>query len=96
MILVKDSFQIANHVLCMFLDLPLHKAFFAPWRIVQEGGIDPIIRGLFASSAKKSLPNELINDELTEKLFSNAHAVGMILLKCLRTYFKHVVAFFYL
>ena len=79
LILVKVVFQVANHVVCMFLDLPLHKAFFAPWRIVQEGGIDPIIRGLFGSSAKKSLPNELINDELTEKLFSNAHAVGMIL-----------------
>jgi peroxidase len=40
-------------------DLPLRKAFFAPWRIVQEGGIDPIIRGLFASPAKKNLPNEV-------------------------------------
>ena len=58
-------------------DLPLHKAFFAPWRIVQEGGVDPIIRGLFASKAKKNIPSELINDELTEKLFSNAHAIGM-------------------
>ena len=58
-------------------DLPLHKAFFAPWRIVQEGGVDPIIRGLFASNAKKNIPSELINDELTEKLFSNAHSIGM-------------------
>ena len=58
-------------------NLPLHKAFFAPWRVVQEGGIDPIIRGLFASSAKKNLPNELMNDELTEKLFKAVHAVAL-------------------
>ena len=30
-------------------DLPLKKAFFAPWRIVEEGGVDPILRGLFAT-----------------------------------------------
>ena len=55
----------------------MHKTFFAPWRLVQEGGIDPILRGLFASNAKKNIPNELINDELTEKLFSNAHAIAL-------------------
>ena len=32
--------------------LLLQDAFFAPWRIVEEGGIDPILRGLFASPAK--------------------------------------------
>ncbi len=42
-------------------DLPLHKAFFAPWRIVQEGGIDPVIRGLFAISAKRYLPHQVRN-----------------------------------
>jgi hypothetical protein len=26
--------------------LPLRDAFFAPWRIMQEGGIDPLLRGL--------------------------------------------------
>ena len=32
--------------------LPLHKAFFSPWRILQEGGIDPLLRGLIAAPAK--------------------------------------------
>lgn len=32
--------------------LQLHKSFFAPWRLVQEGGVDPIMRGLFTAPAK--------------------------------------------
>ena len=58
-------------------DLPLHQAFFAPWRIVQEGGIDPILRGLFASPAKKNVPSQVMNEELTEKLFGAVHAVAL-------------------
>ena len=58
-------------------DLPLHQAFFAPWRIVQEGGIDPILRGLFASPAKKNLPHQVMNEELTERLFGAVHAVAL-------------------
>jgi hypothetical protein len=27
-------------------NLPLRDAFFAPWRLVQEGGIEPVLRGL--------------------------------------------------
>ena len=42
-------------------DLPLNKAFFTPWRLIQEGGIDPIMRGLFASSAKLNQPDEVIS-----------------------------------
>lgn len=33
--------------------LPLHKAFFAPHKLVQDGGIDPILRGLLAAGVKK-------------------------------------------
>lgn len=58
-------------------NLPLHRAFFAPFRIVEEGGIDPIIRGLIARSAKKLEPDALVNTELTEKLFKLAHDVGL-------------------
>lgn len=25
--------------------LPLSKAFFSPWRVVEEGGVDPLLRG---------------------------------------------------
>ncbi|XP_067878217.1 peroxidasin homolog isoform X1 [Heterodontus francisci] len=57
--------------------LPLHKAFFSPFRIVNEGGIDPLLRGLFAVPGKMRVPTELVNTELTERLFSMAHAVAL-------------------
>lgn len=57
--------------------LPLHKAFFAPFRLIEEGGIDPVIRGLFGSSAKLPSPETPMNNELTEKLFKLAHAVAL-------------------
>lgn len=57
-------------------NLPLHQAFFSPYRIVEEGGIDPVLRGLFATGAKMKRPNELMNSELTEKLFALANAIG--------------------
>lgn len=50
-------------------NLPLRKAFFSPWRLVQEGGVDPILRGLFATPAKQYSPDEVMNEELTERLF---------------------------
>ena len=58
-------------------NLPLHKAFFAPFRIVEEGGIDPVLRGLFAKPAKQLTPDEFLNSELTEKLFKLAHDVAL-------------------
>ena len=58
-------------------DLPLHKAFFSPWRLVEEGGLDPIVRGLFASPAKLAMANEGLNDVLTERLFEVAHTVAL-------------------
>lgn len=58
-------------------NLPLHHAFFAPHRVLEEGGVDPILRGLFATSAKKLLPGEFLNTELTESLFKLAHEVAL-------------------
>ena len=58
-------------------DLPLRKAFFSPWRLVQEGGIDPILRGLMTSAAKQNMPHEVMNVDLTERLFEVAHAVAL-------------------
>jgi peroxidase len=58
-------------------NLPLHKAFFAPFRVIEEGGIDPILRGLFGRAGKKVNPGELLNTELTEKLFKLAHEVAL-------------------
>ncbi|XP_028652751.2 peroxidasin isoform X1 [Erpetoichthys calabaricus] len=57
--------------------IPLHKAFFSPFRIVNEGGIDPLLRGLFVVPAKMRVPSQLLNKELTERLFSMAHAVAL-------------------
>ena len=42
-------------------NLPLSHAFFAPWRLIQEGGVDPILRGLFASAAKLNQPKQVIH-----------------------------------
>jgi len=58
-------------------DLPLHRAFFAPWRLVEEGGLDPLLRGLFASPGKMPAANEVMNSELTERLFQVAHTVAL-------------------
>ncbi|KAK5973493.1 hypothetical protein GCK32_003995, partial [Trichostrongylus colubriformis] len=57
--------------------IPLHKAFFAPERLLSEGGIDPLIRGLFASPLKMPKPSQLLNMELTEKLFDRFHEVAL-------------------
>uniref|UniRef100_F6W3T9 Thyroid peroxidase n=1 Tax=Xenopus tropicalis TaxID=8364 RepID=F6W3T9_XENTR len=48
--------------------LPLNEVFFRPWRIVKEGGLDPLIRGLLGKSAKLQTQVDMINEELTEKL----------------------------
>uniref|UniRef100_A0A8I3Q2P6 Lactoperoxidase n=1 Tax=Canis lupus familiaris TaxID=9615 RepID=A0A8I3Q2P6_CANLF len=57
--------------------LPLHEAFFSPSRIIEEGGIDPLLRGLFGVAAKLRVPSQLLSLELTEKLFSTAHSVAL-------------------
>ena len=40
-------------------NLALRSAFFAPWRIVQEGGVDPILRGLFSTATKLNTPAQV-------------------------------------
>lgn len=57
--------------------LELHHAFFAPWRLVYEGGVDPLMRGMYSVPAKLKKPSQNLNTELTEKLFYNAHAVAL-------------------
>lgn len=61
-------------------DLQLHETFFAPHRIFDQGGIDPILRGLFGTPAKLLQKTQLMNSELTEKLFgqsTRAHRVPL-------------------
>ncbi|KAI3413184.1 hypothetical protein GPALN_010685 [Globodera pallida] len=57
--------------------LPLHEAFFAPERLLAEGGVDPLLRGLFATPLKMPMSDQLLNKELTEKLFHRAHNVSL-------------------
>uniref|UniRef100_A0A672R5U5 Peroxidasin n=1 Tax=Sinocyclocheilus grahami TaxID=75366 RepID=A0A672R5U5_SINGR len=57
--------------------ISLHKAFFSPFRIVNEGGIDPLLRGLFGVAGKMRVSTQLLNTELTERLFSMAHSVAL-------------------
>nr|XP_055048103.1 eosinophil peroxidase [Misgurnus anguillicaudatus] len=49
--------------------LPLHHSLFASWRVVHEGGVDPVLRGLFLSSAKLQTADQMMIEELTERLF---------------------------
>lgn len=57
--------------------ISLHKAFFTPELILSEGGIDPLLRGLFASPLKHPKANQLLNMELIEKLFHKYHEVAL-------------------
>uniref|UniRef100_T1IXZ7 Peroxidase n=1 Tax=Strigamia maritima TaxID=126957 RepID=T1IXZ7_STRMM len=57
--------------------LPLSKAFFSPFRLVEEGGVDPLVRGLFVMPAKLRKSDQLLNKELTEQLFRQVHAVAL-------------------
>ncbi|XP_053223101.1 eosinophil peroxidase-like [Podarcis raffonei] len=50
-------------------ETPLEKEFFASWRIIQQGGIDPLIRGLLGKPAKLVRPDQLVVDALRDKLF---------------------------
>ncbi|XP_030006989.1 eosinophil peroxidase [Sphaeramia orbicularis] len=52
-----------------FPSVPLFKAFFAPWRVVFEGGIDPLIRGLVGRPAKLNTQDHMMVDALRERLF---------------------------
>uniref|UniRef100_A0A7N5JVY4 Thyroid peroxidase n=1 Tax=Ailuropoda melanoleuca TaxID=9646 RepID=A0A7N5JVY4_AILME len=49
--------------------LRLQDAFFSPWRLLKEGGVDPLVRGLLARPAKLQVQDQLMNEELTERLF---------------------------
>ncbi|CAI2353571.1 unnamed protein product [Caenorhabditis sp. 36 PRJEB53466] len=57
--------------------IPLHKAFFTPELVLTQGGVDPLLRGLFASPLKHPMPTQLLNMELIEKLFMKGHEVAL-------------------
>lgn len=56
-------------------ELPLHTLFFNTWRIVKDGGIDPLIRGLLAKNSKLISQNKMMTRELRNKLFQPTHKI---------------------
>ncbi|KAI3367910.1 hypothetical protein L3Q82_026737, partial [Scortum barcoo] len=61
---LNESFQEHEH----FPHLRLHNTFFSPWRIVKEGGIEPILRGIIGTAAPAVSANMLMAEEVTERL----------------------------
>ncbi|XP_028251801.1 thyroid peroxidase [Parambassis ranga] len=51
-----------------FPHLRLHNTFFSPWRIVKEGGIEPILRGIIGTAASAVSSDNLLAEEVTERL----------------------------
>merc|ERR1712142_888083 len=49
--------------------LEIRKSFFAPYRIVEEGGIDPIVRGLLRAPGKKMDNASPLADAVVEELW---------------------------
>ncbi|TNM91909.1 hypothetical protein fugu_018921 [Takifugu bimaculatus] len=52
-----------------FPSVPLFKAFSTPWRIIFEGGIDSLLRGLVGRPAKLGTQDHMMVNALREKLF---------------------------
>ncbi|XP_078535604.1 myeloperoxidase-like [Lissotriton helveticus] len=58
-------------------EVPLHMTFFNSWRVVREGGIDPLLRGLMSNRAKLNRQHQLVVDELRERLFKLFMRMGL-------------------
>ncbi|XP_061781050.1 thyroid peroxidase [Nerophis lumbriciformis] len=61
---LNERYQEHDH----FPNLVLHSTFFSPWRILNEGGIEPILRGTLGTEAIANTANSLVQEELTERL----------------------------
>ncbi|XP_069801681.1 myeloperoxidase-like [Dendropsophus ebraccatus] len=57
--------------------IPIHQMFFAPWRILTGGGIDPFIRGMIANNAKLILQKQIMVEELRDRLFKQIIPIGL-------------------
>lgn len=51
-----------------FPHLRLHNTLFSQWRIVKEGGIEPILRGMTGAPARTVSPDKLMTEEVAQKL----------------------------
>jgi len=62
--------------------LLLQHAFFAPFRLLEEGGVDPILRGLISTPVKQRSPTAGLNSNLTEALFAQVSGVVFLPSQC--------------
>ncbi|XP_067249334.1 eosinophil peroxidase-like [Chanodichthys erythropterus] len=53
-----------------FPNVPLFETFFSPWRVIFEGGIDPLLRGLIGRPAKLNTQDHMMVNALRERLFA--------------------------
>ncbi|XP_041075162.1 eosinophil peroxidase [Polyodon spathula] len=58
-------------------NIQLHQSFFSSWRLVHEGGVDPLIRGLVLNPAKLQTQTQMMPEELTERLFQAQGALSL-------------------
>ncbi|NXU94274.1 PERL Lactoperoxidase, partial [Xiphorhynchus elegans] len=68
-----DNFQ----PLGSFSHVPLHLTFCATWRIIMEGGIDPLVRGMVVDPSKLMKQNQLVVEELQNHLFEQTEVMGL-------------------
>ncbi|NXP22749.1 PERM Myeloperoxidase, partial [Scytalopus superciliaris] len=68
-----DNFQ----PLGSFSHVPLHLTFCATWRIIMEGGIDPVVRGMVVDHSKLMKQNQLLVEELQNHLFEQTEVMGL-------------------
>uniref|UniRef100_A0A8C3H4E9 Uncharacterized protein n=1 Tax=Corvus moneduloides TaxID=1196302 RepID=A0A8C3H4E9_CORMO len=57
-------------------EIQLRTSFFAVWRIIQEGGIDPYLRSLMANQAKLMTQQQMVVSELRDRLFEQVERIG--------------------
>ncbi|NWI88224.1 PERE peroxidase, partial [Pitta sordida] len=57
-------------------EIPLRTSFFAVWRIIKEGGIDPYLRNLMANPAKLMTQQQMVVDELRDRMFEQVERIG--------------------
>ncbi|XP_066271451.1 eosinophil peroxidase-like [Branchiostoma lanceolatum] len=58
-------------------NVALHDAFFSPWRVFRESGIDPVVRGLMGGFAKLVTPTNIMHEELSQNLFALMNQIAL-------------------
>ncbi|KAL7987076.1 hypothetical protein Chor_005995 [Crotalus horridus] len=56
---------------------PLENEFFATWRVIKEGGIDPILRGQIGTPAKQLRQDQIVVEALRDRLFKQVAKFGL-------------------